>query len=309
MRICIAVAARQYLSTLVIIVMVLLAACGGGSPPVATPQMTMAALRAAAAAATPGASTLQSAADQLMDFGEAHFAAYFPGHQASAEAQIGGDTFRFRFYPEVGNYLGVVVAGGTAFQPGYVYVMGRSFAPLNQPVLVGPLSAFVTPVTALFDLELGLPALSVAAGGRVITPVTLKRNGTFMGDVQLQAPEVPSGIAAQWDSTSLSDSRTLTIDVPQGMAAGRYTVTIRGHAQGDAQEQAVVQLELLVVARTVGAYYYTHWGDPAPVGGGLRLAWPQATYTPAIGPYDGNDPDVVDQHIKQAMAQDRKSVV
>lgn len=295
-------AARHCLFTLVIIVATLLAACGGGPPPDATPQMAMEALRARAAAAPQGASTSRSAADQLMDFGEANFAAYFPGHQASVEAQLGGDTVLFRFYPATGNYLGVVVAGGTVLQLGHVYVMGNSFAPFSEPVLVGPLTSFLTPVTDLFRLELGLPTLSVMPGGRVITPLTLRRNGTFMGDVQLQAPEAPSGVAAQFDSTSLTDSRTLTVDVPQGMAAGRYTVTIRGRAQDDAQQQAVVQLELLVVARTVGAYYYPHWGDPTAVGGGLRLAWPQATYTPTIGTYDANDPNAVDQHIKQAMA-------
>lgn len=293
--------ARHYALTLVIIVPVLLAACGGSAAPGATPQTVMEALRATAAAPL-RASTLRSAADQLMDFGEANFAAYFPTHEPSAEVQIGVDTFRFRFYPEVGNYLGVVVGGGTAFQLGHVYVMGSSFAPFDQPVLVGPLAAFITPVTDLFRLELSLPTLSVMPGGRVITALTLRRNGTFAGDVQLQPPEAPSGISARFDGTSLSDSSTLTIDVPQGMAPGRYTVTIRGRAQDDVEEQAVVQLELLVVARTVGAYYYPHWGDLTAVGGGLRLTWPQATYTPAIGHYDGNDPGAVDQHIKQAMA-------
>ena len=36
-------------------------------------------------------------------------------------------------------------------------------------------------------------------------------------------------------------------------------------------------------------------------GGGLRLAWPQATYTPSIGAYDGNSSAVFDAHVKQAM--------
>jgi len=273
---------------------VLAVACGGGTERSAAPQLARQAQAAATASVTP-----QAAADQLMDFAEANYAGFFPGHQASAEKQIGADTFRYRFYAETGNYLGVVVGGGTVFRQGHVYVMGSSFSPPNQPVEVGPLTAFITPVAPPFQLELELPTLSAPPGRQLITAVTLRRNGNFTDAVQLQA-DAPTGVGVSFASTSLSDSTTLTLAVSVSTVPGRYTVTVRGRAPGGTVQS--VDLQLLVVARTVGAYYYTHWGDPAATGGGLRLTWPQATYTPSIGLYDGNNSDVFDEHVRQAMA-------
>jgi hypothetical protein len=123
----------------------LVAGCGGGAGvnPVdasATPPATVAMLRARIAAAASVAP--QQAADQLMDFAEAHFPQYFPEHVDDSST----GPFAYRYYAATQTYLGVVVADGSAYQTLGVYVMGGAFG--NSPYYVGPLTAFITPTTA-----------------------------------------------------------------------------------------------------------------------------------------------------------------
>src|SRR4249920_2633590 len=89
------------------VALVLLAGCGGGGADESDGRMKPAAARPAAAAAA----TL-SAADQLMNVGEASFPQFFPAHKATQAFP----PFQFRFYPETGIYLGVVVSADPAYQ-------------------------------------------------------------------------------------------------------------------------------------------------------------------------------------------------
>jgi hypothetical protein len=122
----------------------LAAGCGGGQEsqsPAAAPESTVAALRAQAQALAAAGVTPQQAAGQLMDFGEAHFPQFFPGHKITVFL----GPFAYRFYGETGIYLGVVVApDGIQYQLEDVYVMGGPFG--GAPKFVAPLSAIMTPV-------------------------------------------------------------------------------------------------------------------------------------------------------------------
>ena len=118
-----------------------LAGCGGGAEPSsATP-----ALRAQAGALAAGPVSAQTAADMLMDVAEGRYSQFFPGHPVTLSMA----PFAFRYYPTTGIYLGVVVAGGTAYELNGVYAMGGPFG--ADPTYLGPLSAFITPV----DLSAG----------------------------------------------------------------------------------------------------------------------------------------------------------
>jgi hypothetical protein len=120
------------------LVAALVAGCGGGgsentaamtTPGAATPQPhAMAAARVSPA----------QAADQLMDLAEGAFPQFFPGHKTTQAFQ----GFVFRFYPETGMYVGVVVTASAGYQLGAVYVMGGPFG--NAPTYVGPSTAFAT---------------------------------------------------------------------------------------------------------------------------------------------------------------------
>lgn len=120
-----------------------LSACGGGADPEATavtPQAAADALRMRAQAIRASAVSANEAAEQLMNYAEAQFPIYFPGHKTTADFA----PFRFRYYPETGIYLGVVVTGGTQYTLNGVYVMGGAFG--AAPLYVGLLTQFITPV-------------------------------------------------------------------------------------------------------------------------------------------------------------------
>jgi hypothetical protein len=127
-----------------------LAGCGGGSDEsvstASTPAAAAAQLRIAmsaqavtqvkvAAAVSPA-----QAAEQLLNFAESTFPNFFPVHQTTATF----DPFLFRYYPQTGVYVGVVVKANMGYTLDGVYVMGGPFG--DAPMYVGQLSAFITPV-------------------------------------------------------------------------------------------------------------------------------------------------------------------
>lgn len=157
---------KQFMNTRLMIVLVMaivsvgLAACGGGGNDAATPVSTISAAFAepAAQVATPAAREVLpqrfaaatsspfgdaaplDAANQLMDFVQVNFPQFFPSHQPT----LGGSGgFVFRYYPELGTFVAVIIdlPGAT---PGDVYVLGGPFG--NSVRRVAPLTAFTVPV-------------------------------------------------------------------------------------------------------------------------------------------------------------------
>lgn len=122
-------------------VTMLLAACGGSRETTsATPQEAVTVLRARALAAAATAVSPEEAARQLLDFAESQFPQYFPSSQATAALA----PFVYRYYSQTGIYVGVVITSGQGYNYLGVYVMGGPFG--TQPVFVGPLASFITPV-------------------------------------------------------------------------------------------------------------------------------------------------------------------
>jgi cytochrome c len=118
--------------------LVLLASCGGGGADeraVGTTVVTTTSvppMRAQALTAT-------EAADAVMDFGEQQFPGYFPSPRPSESLP----PFRFRYYPQTGIYLGVVVSADAHYALEGVYVMGGAFG--SAPLRVGAVRDFVDP--------------------------------------------------------------------------------------------------------------------------------------------------------------------
>jgi trimeric autotransporter adhesin len=113
--------------------------CGGGNQVGVSAALAAAAtLRVLSADLLAGSVTPEQAADQLMNFAEANFPVFFPAHKAT----LTSDPFVYRYYPETGTYLGVVIGSGSQYQLGGVYVLGGSFGAV--PSYVGPLTSFIT---------------------------------------------------------------------------------------------------------------------------------------------------------------------
>jgi hypothetical protein len=128
---------------LVLYVAVVLVACGGGQSSesfVAKVQLSAATSRAQARAGAATSGSSQTAPDQLMNWAEDRFPQYFPSHSTTELAA----PFAYRYYPETGVYLGIVVGSGSGLAMDAVYVMGGAFG--NSPLYVGPMASFMTPV-------------------------------------------------------------------------------------------------------------------------------------------------------------------
>lgn len=119
-----------------LLVAALIAGCGGGSPEpeVFSPQAMKAAAPQAATSLTSAA-----AADLLMNTGETAFPNLFPGHKTTQTA----GPFAYRYYPETGMYLGVVVTANAAYVLNGVYLVGGGYGTLASPFYVGPLTNYV----------------------------------------------------------------------------------------------------------------------------------------------------------------------
>lgn len=123
-------------------VVVALAACGGGDG--AAPSPAAAALDDLRSRALVAAGQVEvqpgDAAQQLLDYAEKTYPAYFPSVQATQSHP----PFVYRFYRETGIYLGVVVMADARYSRLGVYVMGGPFG--QDPQHVGPLTGYIQPV-------------------------------------------------------------------------------------------------------------------------------------------------------------------
>ena len=165
-----------------------LAGCGGGSDEAttstaSTPATAAAQLRTAMSAQVKVSAAVSpaQAAEQLLNYAETTFPNFFPVHQTTSTS----DPFLFRYYPQTGVYVGVVVKANMGYTLDGVYVMGGPFG--DAPIYVGQLSTFITPVdpgtggptgpnNGCYDL-----ALLDTAGTRV--DLTMQHSGDSTGTV------------------------------------------------------------------------------------------------------------------------------
>ncbi|NRF70604.1 hypothetical protein HLB44_26730 [Aquincola sp. S2] len=239
----------------------LLTACGGGGEDTATPtQVPAASVPQAAAQALTATATRkralavqatglavfdpEAAANQLMDFAEATFPAYFPVHASTASLA----PFVYRHYGATGVYLGVVLDDG-AFVKGGVYVMGGAFG--NDPLHVGQVTDFITPTAPGARSTPASDKVQVVQGSSTALRVNVERLNGFGGPMQLALSGLPAGVTAAAVTVapgaafvdfqlvaqaaaphSLPTTALLTASAAFGSrnvaASGNVTVTVRG---------------------------------------------------------------------------------
>jgi uncharacterized delta-60 repeat protein len=243
-----------------VLIAAVLSACGGGSEPsaptvspantvhaAAEAMATAGARRTALAAAPVGLTVIdpRAAAEQLLDFAQATFPAYFPGHAGTQTLA----PFVYRHHPATGVYLGVVLDDGPYVRGG-VYVMGGAFG--NDPLHVGALTDFVSPDVAGARVVLAAgDKVQVVQGSSTALRVNIERLKGFTGPVQLALSGLPTGAtsgtvivqpgasfadiplaAAAGAPHSLPTTAQLTVSAAfgphQAIATGPVTVTVRG---------------------------------------------------------------------------------
>jgi hypothetical protein len=254
-----------------------LASCGGGSsapdagatPSTAASTGTATATAASAAAAMRAAPSRQrtlatatadpadvlDAANQLMDYAETWFPAYFPEHAATASA-LG---YTYRAY-STGIYLGV--------REGQVYVMGGAFG--TEVLHVGALADFITPRPRVLSTLCASGAAHdvfttpAAAVGRNAA-VSLAACSGAIASVRWQQTAGPA-VALPADRT-----QTLSFDPPQ---AGTYAFRAEftdpdGVARSRTATLQVAAAEASATGLTLRASHSVRMGGPVSV-----RAWP-----------------------------------
>jgi hypothetical protein len=217
-----------------------LAGCGGGSDEAtmsnaSTPAAAAAHMRSAMAAQVRVSAAVSpaQAAEQLLNYAESTFPNFFPVHQTTGTY----DPFLFRYYPQTGVYVGVVVKANMGFTLDGVYVMGGPFG--NAPMYVGQLSTFITPVdpgtggptgpnNGCYDL-----ALQDATGTRIV--VVMQHSGISTGtqtmDWLVKGPKTFENQSAIETEFRLSGTMTT-----QGQTASTdFTTMSYGRATGSAE--------------------------------------------------------------------------
>ncbi len=79
-----------------------------------------------------------------------------------------------------------------------------------------------------FNLSLSPATLSVAAGGRGATTVTITPQNGFSGSATLAVSGLPSGVTASFSASPATTTSTLTLLVSNSAAAGTSAVTVTG---------------------------------------------------------------------------------
>jgi hypothetical protein len=210
----------------------MVAACGGGdgTQGTSTPEAVISALRAQALTLATVAPA--EAARQLMDFGEAHFPQYFPSHQAT----LSEPPFAYRYYPQTGVYLGVVLTPGSMWAMDGVYVMGGPFG--AGPQFQGLLTDFITPVdpgtataNGCFDLNLAqTPGTHIvvdysatgAMTGSMRVDSLVGGLTTFEGQQALLTTVLTTGSATTAQGSTTIDTNMKLFSSPSGTEVVQY---------------------------------------------------------------------------------------
>lgn len=108
----------------------------------------------------------------------------------------------------------------------------------------GPMGPGPTPTIAL-AVDPG--SATVTQGGNTTTTVTLTRGGGFSGAVTLSAEGAPTGVTASVGTpqgSGVVSTAAVTVTVGEGVAAGTYTIVLRGVGTGVTAATASFQLTI-----------------------------------------------------------------
>jgi len=226
----------------------LLAACGGGADSTqtatASPQAVASAMRAGQPLLPMAAATAAEAANQLMNAAEAAYPQYFPSHQETQSFA----PFLFRYYPQTGIYLGVVVTANSFYTLNGVYAAGSPFGGLDNPTFVGLVTDFITPVgsggtgttngcfdLALFDTQGTQLEVAYSYSGHTTGTHTMNTTvgglTTFEGYQAREVITLVSGSHAGMSSNSTTrsySSRTGDAEVTYYGSISTYSSTMEG---------------------------------------------------------------------------------
>ncbi len=112
------------------------------------------------------------------------------------------------------------------------------------------------PSASAVTITMSSTAASVPGGGNVTVPITFTRTGGFTGDITLMAENLPTGLTATFNPSTITSGRTtstLTLNASSTATVGTAHVTVR--ASGSGVNSKPVILELQETIRTDNCVY------------------------------------------------------
>jgi len=173
---------------------------------------------------------------------------------------------------------------------------------------VGSFSLTVTaaPVPS-YELTVTGSPLSIPQGGNGGVTVNIHRTAGFAGTVVLTVEGAPVGLTTSFNpAATTGTSSTLTMIAAAGLAAGTYTLTIRGTAAGLQDRVTSVQVSVTAVTGTGNAVFdFSNCGSPYAIWGAYRDGtgpWTPVTATAGVFRFTVNSPLAAFAHVARQSA-------
>jgi subtilase family serine protease len=117
-----------------------------------------------------------------------------------------------------------LTAGSTATLGTFTVSVTGMCAGLSHTTTV----SLTVPPPPNFTLSASPKSLSLAAGAKTTSTITISPQNGFTGSVNLTASGLPSGVAASFNPTSTKTTSTLTVSTSSTAATGTFSVNVRG---------------------------------------------------------------------------------
>jgi hypothetical protein len=117
-----------------------------------------------------------------------------------------------------------LTAGSTATLGTFTVSVTGMCAGLSHTTTV----SLTVPPPPNFTLSASPKSLSLAAGAKTTSTITISPQNGFTGSVNLTASGLPSGVAASFNPTSTKTTSTLTVSASSAAATGTFSVNVRG---------------------------------------------------------------------------------
>ncbi|MHB1328275.1 MAG: COG1470 family protein [Gemmatimonadales bacterium] len=201
----------------------------------------------------------------------------------------------------------VTFAASMAAAPGLTNLTLRARGSgVNDAIGSFSLTVTAAPVPS-YELTVTGSPLSIPQGGNGQVTVNLPRTAGFAGTVVLTVEGAPAGLTTSFNpATTTGTTSTLTMIATAGLAAGTYTMTIRGTTAGLQDRVTTVQLSVTAVTGTGNAVFdFSGCGSPYAIWGAYRDGsgpWTPVTATAGVFRFTVNSPLAAFAHVARQSA-------
>ncbi len=201
----------------------------------------------------------------------------------------------------------VTFAASMAAAPGLTNLTLRARGSgVNDAIASFSLTVTAAPVPS-YELTVTGSPLSIPQGGNGQVTVNLPRTAGFAGTVVLTVEGAPVGLTTSFNpAATTGTTSTLTMIATAGLAAGTYTLTIRGTTAALQDRVTTVQVSVTAVTGTGNAAFdFSNCGNPYAIWGAYRDGtgpWTPVTATDGVFRFTISSPLAAFAHVARQSA-------